>query len=80
MRWQHFLFVGTKKNMGEETTEALVIAILVIVCVILLILVEVYRNILSITTYYFQESPLPPELRFSSSFLAPSNSNKSTKK
>jgi hypothetical protein len=57
--------------MSEES-DAILISVLVIVCVILIFQVEIYRNILSLVTYYVQESPLPPELRFSSSFLAPS--------
>jgi len=61
----------------SDQTEALIIAVLVIVCLMLLFQVEIYRNILALVGHYVQESPLPPELRFSSTFLAP-HTNKHT--
>ena len=48
----------------------LIIVILVIVCLSFLFQIELYRNILAIVAYYSPESPPPPELRFSTSFLS----------
>lgn len=58
--------------MSDES-DAILIAVLVIVCVIFIFQIEMYRNILALATYYTQDSPLPPELRFSASFLGPSS-------
>ena len=49
--------------------DALVIAILVVVCVILLFQAELYRNILNILVFYSHDAPPPEELSFTS-FLA----------
>ncbi len=56
--------------------DAILIAILVIVCLILLFQVELYRNVLGILVYYSPEAPPPNELLFNSFFStdsAPTN-------
>jgi hypothetical protein len=55
-------------------SDAMLIAILVIVSVMFLFQIEMYRNLLSLAHYYAQDSPLPPELRFSASFLGATKS------
>lgn len=54
--------------MGE-VSEAIVIAILVIVTLIFIFQIELYRNMLMIIMYNSPEAAPPLELRFSQSFL-----------
>lgn len=58
--------------------EAITIAILVIVCVILLFQVELYRNILNIMSFHSPEAPPPRSLLYSG-FLS-TNKQKPQKK
>jgi len=62
-----------------DVNDAMVIAILVIVILILLFQVELYRNLLNLLSFYSPEAAPPAELRFSPSFLsAPKTTKKGT--
>ena len=52
----------------SDVSEAIVIAILVIVCLIFIFQIELYRNMLMIIMYNSPEAAPPLELRFSQSF------------
>jgi len=53
-----------------DVSNSLNIAILVIVVLVFLFQIELYRNLLSILTFYSPEAAPPAELRFSGSFLS----------
>lgn len=55
--------------------ENLVIAILVLVGLLFLFQIEIYRNVLIVTTNYMPETPPPQQLRLPTSFLTPSGTN-----
>lgn len=63
----------------SDVSEAIVIAILVIVCLIFMFQVELYRNMLMVIMYNSPEAAPPLELRFSNSFVKkPQTDTKST--
>lgn len=53
-----------------DVSNSLNIVILVVVVLVFLFQIELYRNLLSILTYYSPEAAPPAELRFSGSFLS----------
>jgi len=53
----------------SDTSESLIIAVLIIVALMFLLQIELYRNMLSVINYYAPEAAPPMELRFSQTFL-----------
>ena len=63
-----------------DTTQALVVAILVIVVLLLLFQIVLFKEITRMSNYFNTDPILPSELRLDTSFLSSSKSNKKSKK